>query len=107
MSYDIRHAFLAEKIYSVGKKNIDNSFVDPTGQSWVLRDFDTQSNGYQAGLFQNTATGELVLANRGTEISPLKPIETIADLYADAVMGVVKLPGQMTSADAFYDNLSK
>ena len=95
MTYSISSAYLSSLAYDVIKPQIGNSFVDPLGATWVLKDFkDDPQTGYQGAIFVNVATNQVVLANRGTE--------SISDLGNNLALGLAALPSQYASAESAY-----
>jgi hypothetical protein len=93
MSYDINHAFLADKVYENIKEGdvIKNNLVASVDKpEWtVIKVSSENSSGYQGALLQNKTTGEYVFASRGTEILSL------SDLNNDRQMALGQIPEQM------------
>lgn len=95
MTYSISSAYLSSLAYNVSTLQIGNSFVDPLGATWVLKDFkDDPQTDYQGAIFVNVATNQVVLANRGSE--------STVDLGNDLAIGRAALPSQYASAESAY-----
>ena len=57
------------------------------------------NSGFYASAYQNTATGEIVIAIRGTQLNDA------GDLAADAQIAAGRVPDQYQDAAAFYDTV--
>lgn len=107
MAYDVRYAYLSQLVYSVSESQTGKGihYIDPTGGAWELIKFrNDDTNGYQGAVFVNVDTHEVVLVNRGTEVSPFSPGQSVLDAGSDLAMGIGKLPSQYGSAaEAFKE----
>ena len=101
MSYNPSTAFLSRLIYDdsrVGEDKVGTHYDDPESGIWELELFwaDRDSNGYQGGVFVHTDTGQIVMVNRGTELT------SGGDLSAGLQLGLGKVPEQFASAEALF-----
>lgn len=104
MSYNQSAAFLSDLIYDRSRVNpttVGSTYIDVQGNAWQLQNFldgqnsDGTPNGYQGAIFTNTATGQVVMTNRGTEPST-------SDLGNNIQMGLGQVPSQFQSAQQLY-----
>ncbi len=70
-----------------------------TNANWIRVNPSSLASGFYAATFQNTATGEIVIAYRGTN----GPFDAVADVQL--VAGQV--PQQFNEAKAYYDAVAK
>ena len=68
--------------------------VQDTNANWIRSNPSSLGNGFYAATFQNTATGEVVIAYRGTN----GPFDAVADIQL--VAGQV--PQQFNDAKVYY-----
>ena len=56
MSYNMSTAYLSDLIYNKDQVNTDTKgakFTDPLNNTWILKDYAGEPNGYQGAVFVN------------------------------------------------------
>ncbi len=102
LARSLPYAHLANAVYS-----FDNTLIGV----WELIEQADRDSGMQAGVYQNSATGELTLAFRGTEVCPADELfscsltEQFLDLAADALLAVGKVDEQFDHAFEFAQDV--
>lgn len=69
--------------------------INPDGWTAIAKTSDTSSgvqavllsSGLSATAFRNDATGEIVIAYKGTDFLPSNLVQTVSDLLADLTLG--------------------
>lgn len=75
--------------------------------NYVVIDSVNMKSGYDAVVYKNTVTGEIIISHRGTEVDFFNPKKTAKDIQADLALAMGKIPQQLKDAENFLKEIAK
>jgi pimeloyl-ACP methyl ester carboxylesterase len=76
----------------------DSGGVGDVNANWIRTDYTNLSDGFSASTYENTSTGEVVVAYRGTN--------SILDAAADVESAIGIASSQYSDAANYYNNIA-
>jgi hypothetical protein len=83
---------------------IDNiQKINLVSKGWEFLEATSDVNGYYANAYRNIYTGEIVIANRGTDSDNV--VDFLTDMRSNYQLGTLQLPEQFETAKNFYEHI--